>query len=508
MRVTIAGRTWYLSSESCAPEQDGTAIPHHGSLEVGGFVETISWAGGGVTGPCTADVSFHLGDVEGWTLIRDGHRLESARAEVSLWTPGTPYAARWVLVTGKIECDEIPQDGEPFEATVKDTLIENAASWPPVDDVITASAWPNAPADDDALNVIGEPYPWPLGVGGSYVNEDGDVKRVSKTPMIIIDDTGGAEIGAVAGAPVAATTVRIWNRTHRDSAVFPVSTTIDGDGVPRATVSLAGHPGGWTFDGSEEYFVSDWSGGGLLQDRRPVAVEGLGDACLYLLSRRYDETGPERIDYGAWMAEIGRLNAWRVFLNPDPGDPVEVISGDLCALCPGLYIMGGPAGLRPVLLRMDPDPAAVRLEVGRDLDTVDEPSGFVEVDPLNGVLYSFARSASYDVLRGKGSVGRADLVESAAGLSRHGPREETMEFNATDDRATADLAAREHVRLRWTRPLRLVYTCSAETARQLPLGSQVLLIDADRGLTDQRAHLIGRESEDGDTWTLNFALMR
>ena len=75
-------------------------------------------------------------------------------------------------------------------------------------------------------------------------------------------------------------------------------------------------------------------------------------------------------------------------------------------------------------------------------------------------------------------------------------------------RAGDDLAAREHVRLRWTRPLRLVYTCSAETARQFPLGSQVLLIDAGRGLTDQRAHLIGRESEDGDTWTLNFALMR
>ena len=75
-------------------------------------------------------------------------------------------------------------------------------------------------------------------------------------------------------------------------------------------------------------------------------------------------------------------------------------------------------------------------------------------------------------------------------------------------RAGDDLAAREHVRLRWTRPLRLVYTCSGETARQFPLGSQVLLIDAGRGLTDQRAHLIGRESEDGDTWTLNFALMR
>jgi hypothetical protein len=54
LRIDVAGRTWYLASESCEPEQAGDPIAHHGTLTVSGFGEGIE-IGGGVSGPCTMD---------------------------------------------------------------------------------------------------------------------------------------------------------------------------------------------------------------------------------------------------------------------------------------------------------------------------------------------------------------------------------------------------------------------------------------------------------------------
>lgn len=506
LRVTLAGRTWYLASESCAPEEDGVAIPHHGTLSVSGFGEGIEWAGGGITGPCTADVNFHLSDLDGWELYRDGHRLESARAELALWTPGTTYAARWVLITGTIEGAAIPIDGEPIDATVTDRVIETAEAWPPADDTITATAWPNAPDDDETFSVLGEPYPWPLGTGGPYITDADTSRRTSVSPVIIVDDTAAAEVGVVAGAPVAATTVKIWNDTTRDAADFSVSTTADGDGIRRATVSFAAAPAGWVFDGTHKLYVTNWNEGGLMQDRSASAVLGLGDAILYLLSRRYDATGSERIDRGAWLAALPYLNVWRVFLNVESGDPLDVIKNDLLPLCPGLYLLGGPRGIRPVILRTDPAAPVIRLEVGRDLDVTDEPPGFVEIEPVNEIAVSFAYSLSRGDYRATATISADALPHARASASRHGRRAEALEARAVYGRGVAELAARSAILLRWTRPLYLVYSCTGEAARQIELGQRVSLTDADRGLADRLCYVIAREAgEDGDDWEVTLA---
>lgn len=505
LRITIAGRTWYVASSSCAPESDGVPLPHHGTLTVSGFGEGIEMAGGGITGPCTADVSFHLGDLDGWELYRDGHRLETARAEVSLWTPGAVYADRWVLVTGMVESAGIPLDGGDIEATISDRVIDTAESWPDPADTVNETAWPNAPADDETFSVIGSAYPWPLGTAGPYITDGGTSRRTSTTQVIIVDDSAGAEVGVIAGGPVAATTVKIWNDVERAAADFSVSTTTDGEGKRRATVSFAAAPAGWLFDGAHTYYVTNWGDGGLLQDRADRAVLGLGDALLYLLSRRYDADGPERIDVGAWMSVLADLNAWRVFVAPESGDPLDPIKSDLLPLCPGLYLLGGPRGIRPVLLRTDPSTPAIRLEVGRDLDTTDEAPGFIEVEPVNEVRISFAHSAFNDDFRASASVGARDLLESAASQSRHGVRAETLDALAVYDRGVAEMVARTMILLRWTRPMYLVYSCSADVARAVDLGARVRLIDADRGLTDRICYVMSRETDDGETWELTLA---
>ena len=502
LRIEIAGRTWYLASEPCEPERAGVAIPHHGSLTVSGFGEGIE-IGGGYSGTCTADVSFHLGP-DGWAFFRDGHRLDGAPAEVSLWRPGTPYAARVVLLIGRVDADGvIPIDGQDIEATITAPIVEAAEGWPDGADVITLTAWPNTLTDEDAVDLVGTAYPWPIGRLGPYTDQDGTAKRTSTTEVLIVDDTGASEVGVIAGGPVAATTVRIWNSTDKDAHDFAVSTTIDGDGKTRATVSFATAPGGWTFDGSEKFYVNDWGEGGLLGDFSTSTSWGLGDAILFLLLRRYGEEGPEQVDVGSWLAHRTVLNGWEVGLAPSPGDdPLNAIKNDLLSLCPALWIVGGPLGYRPIYLAETPGALCRRLTVGREIFSTDEQPGFVSIVPLNAMTVSFAPSTARGDLRGVETTDPSTLSEANASVTRHGARAESIEATATFDRGTAGLVGREAIRTRWTPPLYLIYEAPADVALTLTLGERVRIVDEDRGLDDRLCWIMARETDDGEFWTL------
>lgn len=502
LRIEIAGRTWYLASESCEPERAGVAVAHHGTLSVSGFGEGIE-IGGGVSGPCTVDCSFHLGE-DGWALFRDGHRLDGSPAEVSLWRPGTTYAERYVLIIGRVDADgQIPLSGEAIEVTISSPLIEHANTWPPANDVITATAWPNALADDDGTDLIGQPYPWPLGKLGDYIDEDGTAKFTSTSEVLIVDGTPGAEVGCVAGSPVGATTVSVWNSVKRTTATFTVSTTTDGDGAARATIDLSGAPGLWVLDGTEPLYVRSWGAGGLRSDFREGAVVGLGDAILTLLLRRYSDDGPEMVDVGSWLAMGYVLNAWEVGIIVEAGvDPLDTITGDLLPLCPALWIVGGPSGYRPIYLGEVPAALCRRLEVGRDIFVSNEAPGLAAIQPLNSCSVSFAQSTFYKLFRGVTTANAATHAEATPSVTRHGAREETFETLATYDRGTAALMASESVRIRWTPPIFLVYEAPADVALEVTLGERVRLVDPDRNLNDQTAWVLSRETSDGENWTL------
>lgn len=504
LRIDIAGRTWYLSSVPCEPERAGVEIAHHGALSVSGFAEALDVSGGSYTGVCTLSATLHLGDVEGWTLARDGHRLDGARAEVSLWEPGTSYGARHVLVTGTVQTgSSVPQDRADIEIEVTSPVIESAESWPLPGDVATVAAWPSLPADEDDWDLRGTPYPMPIGKLGDYADEDGAAQKTSTTEILIVDTTSGAEVGVVAGAPVAATTVRVWNDTDKDAADFAVSTTLDGDGNPRSTVSFAAAPAGWLFDGSERYYVTSWGEGGIVGDRDTGTPVGLGGAALYLLSRRYGVLGPDVLDVGAWCALLGVLAGWEVGLQPEAADPLELIQDALMPLCPGLWIVPGPLGIRPVYLgEGDGRP----LIVGRDIYATEEDPAYAQTDPINSVAVSYAPSSARGDQRGLVTIDGSTDARAGASLARYGLREGEIEGAGTFDRGTAALAAQETIRLLGSPALILLYDAPPDTAIGLSLGARVRLTDADRDLSERAGWVVGRETDDGGMWTITIRL--
>lgn len=502
LRLEFAGRTWYLSSRSCAPVQDGVEIAHHGTLTVNGYAEGIE-IGGGSSGPTTADVEFHLED-DGWSYVAEGHRLEPSLAEISLWQEGWTYGERKVLLKGQMIGANIPLPGEPFTATLTTRMIDQAAAWPDPSDVVTTDAWPNAPADPDTFSVVGTAYPMPLGLLGPYIGDGGTAERTSTTPMVIVDDTPAAEVGCIAGGIVAATTVRIWNKARDTKADFAVSTTVDGTGIQRATVDLSGAPAPWVFDGSEEYYVTDWGLGGLISTRGTGTAKGLSDVLVYLLEKRYDAQGPERIDYGSWAALADILNGWTLGVIPESDDPWNLITQSIMPLCPGLYIIGGPNGIRPVFCADSPGATCPLLTVGREIDLSEEPPGYCDIEVVNAVSVNFAPSAAFNTFRATATIDATMSPDAAASVTTYGVRSLSVDAPVTYDRGTALLAATEIIRFRWCKPIYLVYEASSEVALAVELGQRFRITDASRGLTERLFWLLCRETDDGTSWGLTF----
>lgn len=504
----FAGRIWYLASNECAPvSESGDTIPHLPTIARASFTEALN-LGGGTTGPCSASLSFSLGlplDRDVWWMVLEGYQLSQAIGEVSIWYPGTTYEQRIVLVSAPFVPQKIPTPGKPLEGDFQLLIAVSVADWPPEDAQITADTWPNAPMNDTA-NLTGTRYPFVFGAPG-VTTVAGNAYTIPASPCWIVDDTAAAQKGLICGAPVDAATVEIlYLGSPPLSDTFAVTTEADGLGRIVATVDLSAKDGSWTLNGSKELWVIDWSTGGVQQVIGTNPIIGLGDAALYLLLQRYSENGPERVDVGAWLAKAPLLNAWSVgFYRDDRGDPMDVVT-DLITLTPLLWIVGGPHGLRPVLL--SPRPAALcrTMSEGRELHWVEDAMTLGDVKVCNDASAGYARSGVKDASIGTSTSDAETNPTADTSQSRPwGIRSDSVDV-LTFDEGTAQLAAAEQVRARWTLPILLDYESPMFDALNVQLGEPVIIDDTERGINARAMYCVGRQIEAGRaTALLSFA---
>lgn len=507
----FAGRTWYLSSVECAPEDaDGTPIPHLPTITAASFDEALN-LGGGDTGPCTANVTFHLAleqDRDLWHMVLAGAQLEQALGEVSVWTPGTGYDERIILVRAPFVPAGVPMPGLPVSGDFVDIVAVSVADWPPASAAVTAETWPDAPDTDDANNQA-TTYPFVFGSPGQFTYSTTTTTytgNVAGSQVVLVDTTAAAQVGLICGAPVAAATVHIITAgAPYGGADFAVVPAYDGLGRLVSTVDLSSKDGVWTLDGTVAMYVTDWAEGGIGKATSDGPLRGLGDACLLLLLHRYSEQGPERVDVGTWGTLAPLLNSWRVdFVIDERADPMEKVA-DLLTICPALWVLGGPRGLRPVFLADCPAEQRRSLKEGRELNWIEQELTFSDIQVCNDCTASFAVQVSTDKARGTVTCDETTSPEAAASQTRPwGRRSDSVEV-PTFDRGTAGASAREQIRMRWTRPLVLDYEVTLEVGATLQLGQPVLLTDEDRGLDSRAMWVIGRElPEDLTTCRVSF----
>lgn len=346
LRVDLGGPAWLLSTDVAAPVDDtGAALGHEPTLEA----PEVSYGavpGAATLGDFSASASFILPvsvaemEAEGWPVSR-------GTAELSRWTPGTPYAARRRIARGDVVIEGHPVAGESISISLSAPNPELVASFPPSNAGISAR---NNSALLSSIPNSAEGYtgPWVFGCPGWRIDGDGAETHSPATPAPLIDEALGVQRVLLAYHATGETTIDLTitsAHTAGATATFTVDTLVDVNGRLLATADVSTYAVSWTLDGGVEIWAT-WTDGGLHWDNG-ADIRGLGDVALYLL-RTCD--GGAVFDLGAWQAVVPLLNRIEVggYVN-DIESAWTVINEELLALFPRAVVLWGPDGYYPAI---------------------------------------------------------------------------------------------------------------------------------------------------------------
>lgn len=496
----FAGRIWYLASRSCAPVQaNGSELPHYGSLTVGKISETLQYPTGS-SGSTTAELTFDLGDVDGWTLINTyGYDPNGATGVLSKWPEGQPYSSRTIQIRGYLVTVNLPRPNEPWGGTLQVAVLNDADAWPPATDLITTTIWPATPLSSSTA------YPFPIGQFGRYQNDNGSVVNLSTYILPIVTNALGVERSMIAGAPIGSTTIRVVQTAGTGAGASGTVDVLQQADTLGNICSLADLSSFSPVDDDAIFYGENFTG--ITGPNATSGIVGLGDALLFLLMQRYGPTGPDNIDYSSWNAARPLLNGRKPALLPTSEDPWNLINGTAAKLAPRLWLVGGPFGLQPIILQ-DPLPSQnyIAIEVGRNANHIDESQPILaDIQVINGCSATFANSDYFGADQGNQSLLYSSTAQGQASRSQVGSKTVALGSLATYDRATVEAVELDTVMLSSRRPTTLSLAVDVDLARTLSRGMCILLTDADYALNGQPAWIIGQEIDDpGDDPILTF----
>ena len=294
VRVDLGGRSYLWSDTPVTPvDADGRAWPHLGGLPE---LRAPSDYDPFQQEPRTQSVSLEViwpPDDPVADLIAAGFRFSDATAEVSLWTPGTAYEDREVIVNGFPRDPEYGTKNQPVAFTVQSPPWMATGSTHLDTQRVTRDTWPTGIDTGDPWYpiVIGRPA-WKVpGIPTVQDHEAG-------SPARVVTRSGGNNTKLlIAGHTVESTFVEISDGTAKES--FAVASEGDGLGQIVSTVDISGAS---TISKTADDYACIWSTAGSLLGPSG-AVSGAGDALAWALSK---------INY---PVDWSSLYAWRSWLN-------------------------------------------------------------------------------------------------------------------------------------------------------------------------------------------------
>ncbi len=222
LELTFAGRVWRFSTELV----DVEGYIYTGSLSNVSYDEEVTWASAEYDLP-TAGVSVIFPqDIA--KLIAQGHDLSAATGELSLWVKGSDLDDKRIVVSGRANTADYGAEGEPVSFSLEPDWLDNSRLYPSPESVIDDTTWPN-----HADNTSGKTYPTIIGAPGFGL-------KAPTTPIYVVDDTGGAEVGLIAGHHVEASNVYLIGSDGAASTP-PVVHTTDALGREVATIDISAH---------------------------------------------------------------------------------------------------------------------------------------------------------------------------------------------------------------------------------------------------------------------------
>lgn len=364
---------------------------------------------------------------------RDGYRLDAADAEVAYITARQgvalqSYGRREVVVAGRLR---EPQYGDPAlpvgTVTASVEAVNTADRGVLVGDRVF-SPFRFTSTAERVRKQHGKPLPVVFG-------HPGEAGRPG-SPGYPVEGTAVSTRLLVAGHYVAPQSVEVRDA---DGATVTKTTAVAADllGETYAYVDLGTGDGVDLF--GDQWWIG-WTGTASTLPRvgREGGVDGAGQLAIWALSR-----SSLPVDLASWFALAQSLDAYRVdgYLNA-PISPFEYVSRTLAELLP-VAVVGGEAGLRPVLLTPPPIDAALEVVAGRAFAQVGpwQVEGKPD-DVANVVSVRYALDAADNRTTASTTYG-SDAESTTARYSRelYGTRPAEVDVPLTDDATTAQAIA-------------------------------------------------------------------
>lgn len=390
------------------------------------------------------------------------------------------------LIRGRLVDPVYGASDEPIEATVREVPWMDRGLIPAPEAAINDDTWPNR---DPSSGIDDEVYPVVIGEPGRT--------DVMGSPAYYAQ-TGATDYVLLAGHPVIAGTVTVYDRTGAVSNSLTVSTVADG--LSRNVAVGVATGWGALNQGDELWAVWD-DGGGLANPEDPTsALTGAGDLIEWLLHR-----STIRVDWGRMRAAKARLNAYRIdtYIQGPPGERVSPwawISEHLLPILP-VMVRSSAAGLYLAVLDVSA-PVGVargRLEEGRNCDRISMVETIGTEDVANDIEIHYAPRSDGDtmasVVRVTGSGAVLDTFDDAVRSSvceesvrRFGRIPRSLTTTAIYDGSTAVRLATALAARSALPPRQVVYSLrDGSGLESLEPGDTVRLTDSDLGWSGRSA---------------------
>lgn len=514
----------YFAEQPCSPEVVVAGVTrglqHLATLEPPDFSEAISW-GSSNTGPIsgTATVRADLSPQRGLQVIHylEHHRLDSMTAELSLWTPGTGYNARAIQVAGSFLIDAIPVRSRPIQGTITQRVLDKALPLPPASAVTNLSTFPGLPVATGATDPSNDDVAYPLWIGanGNAILSATDY-RTSCIKCIGVNYA--ARTLLVSYGPLTPTTCTIRSVVNYGSPyVAPLTHTTDslGNVITVADITASG----WVYATVDDFIADSWyvisiDGGQPAYDHAGPLL-GLGEVIAWLLLQRYSaERVPALVDLSAWAAVRPVLDTIKVGVLIDgSADPWDAVVA-LMPLAPGLFIIAGPSGLRPVLITpRQYSPLTPLLVANRDdqfgpdlVRMAGQQSKWAGANIVNAITLSYVRRLSSGAFLASLTVGPDQSPLADASALRYGQREVIVEAPQIWSVASGFKVAANIVDTRSNQPTQDTWFAPMDVAIALPLGTEIRVRDDQAGYADLTMWVIAREAVHVGACTVGYSL--
>lgn len=441
--------------------------------------------------------------------VARGVPVYAAEGELAQWYEGTSWEQRRRVLFGQLEEPVYGEQGDPFSFALSEDPGDDQALEPsPSKTVAEGVTFLESGNIGPDPGIIGAVYPTVIGTPGQAktigtTSTGGLSEEVGGTPALLVrrDGTGASTTLTdyrvlIAGHQVAATSVKIWNKT----------TGITWSATPQLARDLLGNvysyvnppsAGVKPLEGEELYAIWDpTTGGGLRNSFAPGTLRGAGDVIRWALN-----ASTLRIDRSR-LSELKALNGFLVDSHINvPSSPWSWVSSNLLPLLP-VSVGTGPDGLFVVPwlhTSLRKDQAVDVLEHKRNCVRAGDVVYTSRSEVLNDLTIRFGRAAdtgSY-ALRRRVSGDNYDSADPDSrpefwcrrSRSLFGRRSASFDTAAVFDTATAE-AMLGHLARRHSFPRRELLVTLGRDLDWLRPGDVVLYADTGLHLTEAIA-LVG-----------------